>query len=693
MLLTYIVTALLSVGPQILIPAPADYEIGKGHLTLSEKVSYFIVTDASLGSDDLEDFEAYIDNCALHFVKSKRKAASSVIFYIGDKRFESMINARVLDNSCRNSAYSINIGKNGIVVKSVTVKGAFYAIQSLLQMKAVSDEFEYCTIIDYPRFPYRGMMLDLSRNFSGKDFICKQLDMMALLHMNTLHLHLTDDAGWRIQIDTYPKLTSVSAWRIGKTWKDWQTMHAYAEEGSPYASGGYLTKDDIRFIVNYAALRHIDVIPEIEIPGHSREVLEAYPCLACRVDKNDPSSSLYSSDICPGNEKTYEMFSNILEEVIELFPSKYIHIGGDEASKESWHKCEICREAIEKNGLKNIDELQDYCIGRISDFVRSKGRQIIGWDEILHEDIDAETAIMVWRGEEQCCKALEQGLDVILSPTTHCYLDYTQDPGFKEPESIGGYISLEKAYSFDPENSDKKAESGGKILGLQGNLWREYISTDEHTEYMLYPRFYALAEAGWTPREKRDYADFRERALMFSKIMLSKGYNSFALETEIGDRPESKEPISHLAVGKRVFYNTKYEDKYSGVGEGTLTDGLRGGCSHGTPRWLGFNDKDVDVIVDLEKNTDIHYVGATFMSAYGAWIGLPESVEILLSDDGKNFRKTASILNQVPSCVKEQLFMIFGSVMNERARYVRYVAKKREAPFNDWLFVDEIIVN
>ena len=343
--------------------------------------------------------------------------------------------------------YQISITKRGVKVKVSSAAGEFYALQTLAQMTQQGNvkQLQCCEIKDAPRFPYRGLHVDVSRHFRSLDFLKKQIDAMAMFKMNRIHLHLTDAAGWRMQIDSYPRLTSFAAWRPQHTWKEWWAAERlYAEEGQDGVYGGYYTKEQMRELVEYARQKHIEVIPEIEMPSHSEEVLAAYPELGC-------SGEAYKdSDFCIGNEAVFEFLEKVLTEVMEVFPSKYIHIGGDEAGKKHWKTCPKCQQRMQDEGLANVDELQSYMIRRIERFVNSKGRQIIGWDEILEGGLAPEATVMSWRGTEGGIEAMNQGHDVIMTPGRYCYLDHTQDAPFQEPESIGGYLPLDSVYVYEP---------------------------------------------------------------------------------------------------------------------------------------------------------------------------------------------------------------------------------------------------
>ncbi|MDE6100563.1 MAG: family 20 glycosylhydrolase, partial [Paramuribaculum sp.] len=379
----------------------------------------------------------------------------------------------------------------------------------------------------------------------------------------------------------------------------------------------------------YAAHRNITVIPEIEIPGHSKEVTSAYPELSCAgVPYTD-------EDLCIGKEATFKFIEDVLDEVIEVFPSAYIHIGGDEASKSGWRNCPDCQARMKSEGLKDVDELQSYAIHRVEKYLNSKGRDIIGWDEILEGGLAPNATVMSWRGTEGGITALKSGHKVVMTPGEFCYIDYTQDAAFKEPVSIGGFTPLKKVYSYEPVDSSLTSEEASNLMGLQANLWAEYIPTDAHAEYMYYPRAFAIAEIGWSTPEK-NYDDFHRRALVLNARLDSLGYNTFDLANEYGERRESLTPVVNSAIGATVEYTTPYHSKYPAAGNSTLVDGIRGGWTYGDKRWQGFLG-DFEAIVDLGENRTVHSVAATFMHAPGAWVHLPDNVTVEISTDGIEF--------------------------------------------------------
>lgn len=576
----------------------------------------------------------------------------------------------------------------GCVIEATGEAGLFYGLQSMLQLLDANggNSMPQVEITDNPRFGYRGMMIDVSRNFYDKEFIKKQLDAMARMKLNTFHFHLTDGAGWRLEIDRYPRLTEYAAWRKGASWKDWVAEgKKYAESTDPEAKGGFYTKDDIRDILNYAAERHITVIPEIEMPSHSEEVTAAYPELSCT---HNPDGEF---DYCPGNEKTFEFLQNVLDEVMELFPSEYINIGGDEAPKTHWRTCELCAKRMKDEGLENVDQLQSYLVHRIEQYLNSKGRKLIGWDEIMEGGLAPNAAVVSWRGIDGGVRAASAGHKAVMAPGRYCYFDGYQDAPYSQPEAIGGYLPIELVYSFDPAPATLADSVADNIAGLEATLFTEYVPTPEHAEYMLYPRMTALAEVAWTPQELRgDYPDFRRRALAMNQRLKDEGYNVFDLSKEIGNRSEALAVKDHLGKGKKVEYVIDWWGNYPAAGAATLTDGIRGGWNYNDQRWQGFvsnTDDRIDVIVDLEKEETLRNIGADFMQLIGPDVWFPSKVVISVSADGKEFTPLRTI--DTPQKPDEGvLFRTYGWQGETRGRYVRYQAYAPKGV----LFIDEIVI-
>ena len=571
-----------------------------------------------------------------------------------------------LPEYARKEAYRLTITPKRVRIEANTSEGVFRANTTLAQLER---PLPCGVIIDYPRFAWRGVMLDISRHFRDKDFILKQIDALSEVKLNVLHLHLTDAAGWRLEVKSHPELTAKAAWRVGDTWRQW------SERGGAYegAYGGFLSQDDVREIVAYAAERHMTVVPEIEMPGHSRETVYAVPGVGCKDT---------SEDLCPGKEATFKLMEDVLAEVMDLFPSEYIHIGGDEAAKQDWHDCPDCRRRMQEEGLDSVEELQSYLVRRVERYLNAHGRRLIGWDEILEGGLSPNATVMSWRGTEGGLEAIRQGHDAVMTPGNRCYLDKVQDAPVREPEGFGGYLPIDSIYVYDPAVGIPEA-SLGHLLGVQGNLWHELIPEPSHTEYMLYPRVFAIAEIGWSPVGVKDAVDFRERAIAHAANLRERGYTTFKLEEEVGNRPASRLPAAHLGRGAAVRYAARWHDRYPAAGAATLTDGNLGGWSFGDHRWQGFQS-DVDVTIDLGRVQPVHYVTATFLADPGAWIYLPDRVTVEYSRDGEHFTLAGELLNENP----DGKYVPYGVSVGQDARYIRYHAFRTK----EWLFTDEILI-
>ena len=655
-----------------LLPAPKCIQHGNGFFTVTNGTVLCVSAPESDRNAITRLFRTWEDMLS---VTEKPADADCIAMEICEK----------VDGISSPEGYAIEVTEKGIKVKATSGAGLFYAAQTLLQLADGGNRIPVCSITDEPQFGYRGMMLDVSRHFFGKEFIKKQIDAIAHFKMNRLHLHLTDAAGWRIEIKKYPRLTDFAAWRKPAIWKDWWFgSREYVEKGSEGAYGGYYTQDDIREIVAYAAERYITIIPEIEMPAHSEEVLTAYPELSCT---HEPYKQ---ADFCIGNEKTYEFLENVLTEVMELFPSEYIHIGGDEAGKASWPHCPLCQKRMKEENLSDVNELQSYLIHRIEKFVNSKGRQIIGWDEILDGGLAPNATVMSWRGTEGGIAATESGHKAIMTPGGYCYLDSYQDAPHTQPMAFGPYMPLEKVYSYNPTDGLKE-EQAKLIYGVQGNLWVEYIPTEELVEYMIYPRILAIAEIGWSNPAARDYGEFRQRAVKSVEWLKANGYNAFDLAKEFGQRKEALTPSEHLAKGKSVAYsaNAPFNDRYNAGGKAALVDGIHGGWTYLDEKWQGFIKGGVDVTIDLGEEKEISTVSADFMQMCIPDVWLPAKVTISLSSDSVEFRDIATIVHNV---VRDEglSFKNYGWNGKEKGRYVRYRAEC--GPQRGWLFTDEITV-
>ena len=662
---------------QSVIPVPLKMEQGTGSFLLSEKTKLY----TNLQGGEAELWENYLKALPVQLKEARMKDRKQMLFLLITPKTPQLPSPE---------SYTLSVTPQRIEIRATSGAGLFYGMQTLLQLMQPAGTGSYSVpsveIEDTPRFAYRGLMLDVSRHFSTKEFIKKQIDALAYYKINRLHLHLTDAAGWRLEIKKYPLLTDFAAWRTDPTWKKWWNGgRKYLRYDEPGASGGYYTQDDIREILEYARQHYITVIPEIEMPSHSEEVLAAYPQLSC---SGEPYKN---SDFCVGNEETFTFLENVLTEVMELFPSEYIHVGGDEAGKSAWKTCPKCQKRMKDEHLANVDELQSYLIHRIEKFLNNHGRRLLGWDEILQGGIAPNATVMSWRGEEGGIAAVTSGHHAIMTPGAYCYLDSYQDAPYSQPEAIGGYLPLKKVYAYDPVPASLTAEQAKLVYGVQGNLWVEYIPTPEHVEYMIYPRMLALAEVAWSAPERKSWPDFHTRALSAVADLQKKGYHPFDLSKEIGSRPESLQPVSHLALGKKVTYNSSYSPHYPAQGNTALTDGIRGDWTYGDGSWQGFiSDNRLDVTIDMEKETPIHSVTAAFMQVVGAEVFLPETVVISISDDGTHFTE----LHKQHFEVSKETPIRFTDISwqgEAKGRYVRYQAQAG-SEFGGWIFTDEIIV-
>ncbi|MBR4923751.1 MAG: family 20 glycosylhydrolase [Bacteroidaceae bacterium] len=656
-----------------IIPVPLASEIVGGAFTVNEQTQLWIEAPEA----DKQILQGFLEASPLKLVVASEAPGANAIVL---KQVAELPNVKSVEG------YVLTTTKQGVTIEATSGAGLFYGVQTLLQMTREANKVAMGTITDEPRFEYRGMMLDVSRHFFGLDFVKKQIDAMAYYKLNRLHIHLTDAAGWRIEIKKYPRLTNFAAWRTGKNWKEWwNTDRKYLEEGTEGASGGYFTQDQCREIVEYAKKHYITVIPEIEMPSHSEEVTTAYPELSCT------HVPYKQADFCVGNEKTFEFLENVLLEVMEIFPSEYIHVGGDEASKQSWKTCPKCQARMKKEGLKDVDELQSYLITRMEKFLNKHGRNLLGWDEILEGGLAPNATVMSWRGTEGGLKAIEAGHRAIMTPGEFCYFDSYQDAPHTQPEAIGGYLPLSKVYSYNPIPETFTPEQAALMYGVQANLWAEYIPTPEHLEYMIYPRILALAEVAWSAVANKNYDEFHGRALKAIDDLHAKGYNTFDLKNEVGNRPGADKPVENLGIGKQVTYaeGTKYYSGYAAGGDDALVNGIRGGWTYGDKLWQGFL-KGVDVTIDLEKETPIKEVNADFMQICGPGVFMPKQVIVSISNDGKEFTELAKVDHQV---VKDDAvtFKTFGWTGEANARYVRYQAS-HDDQFGGFLFVDEIVI-
>ena len=739
------------------IPRPQSLTMGKGSFRFT-KETVFVIDPALMRArrSFLEQFEK-----ASGFRFSVQKVALLTNYVMIDT-----------DTSLPKEGYTLTVNPKEIIIKAGGYNGALYALETLRQL--LSKEFESTTpvktdwavpavtITDAPQYAWRGLMLDVSRHFFPKEYILKTLDRMAMLKLNTFHFHLVDNEGWRIEIKKYPKLTEIGAWRVDQEDKLWNertpnSANAFANPATaPKKYGGFYTQEDIKEIVAYAADRGITVIPEIEMPAHAMSAIAAYPELSCHKRPiGVPSGAVWPiTDIyCAGQEETFTFLEDVLTEVMELFPSKYIHIGGDEATHTEWEKCPKCQARMKDHHLRDVHQLQSYFIKRINDFLLSKGRTLVGWDEIMDGGLANNAVVMNWRGIEVGKKALEQGNPVVL--TSDCYIDNYQGLPDYEPQANGGYLPLKTLYHYSLEKENLSPALQKNILGTQANLWAEHVGSTEHSEYMLFPRLLALAEISWTTDNLKNWDNFINRTQAFMKrldvmkvnyarsmyqvvptVENQKGNIFLKLDCEVpnadiryalGDTPIEKatkyhqpialnrsttfkatvfsgkatntittgEVIFHKAIDKKVSYSPLYHKSYQGQGEATLTNIIRGSKNFHDGQWLGWLGDDVTLTLDLEQATEVREVRIGAMDAQASGIYFPVKFMVFLSNDGKNYREVAT--HNEPCVVrgKATLKDFVLKFSPTEARYIKLTLKNVKTPpkgGDAWLFIDEILV-
>ncbi len=500
-----------SLSPLPVIPRPAQAEARPGIFELRPDTRLVAAGAAQPAARALATALAPATGFALR-VTSQRGAG------VPDHAIEFELTAA--DAALGAEGYVLDVTPARVHIRAPAAAGLFYGVQTLLQllppevfspylMTRVPWQFPCVAITDRPRFPWRGLMLDVCRHFASTSFVLRFLDQMALHKLNTFHFHLTEDQGWRIEIKRFPRLTTVGAARASST----RPGDRNAQDGVPYGPY-FFTQDDIREIVAYAAARHITVVPEIEMPGHSLAALAGYPELACTGGPFATGTrwGVIPDVYCAGKDGTFAFLQGVLDEVLALFPSEFVHIGGDECPKDRWKVCPDCQARIAAEGLKDEHELQSWFVQRMERYLRSKGRRLIGWDEILEGGLAAGASVMSWRGTQGGIAAAAAGHDVVMTPTDSCYLDYYQSADTaREPEAIGGCLPLQKVYAYDPLPTALPPERQRHILGVQGNIWTEFIPSPRQVEFMTHPRAAALAEVGWTPQAQREIADFAAR--------------------------------------------------------------------------------------------------------------------------------------------------------------------------------------
>ena len=724
-------------APFSLIPKPVSLKKGSGAFRLDSQIPVCV-------PDSLKEVASYFTDAFLGPLGAKLP--------IEELTENSSKGGIILDtdNALTEEAYILAITADQIRITGGSVKGIFYGIQSLRQMlpslviNTLPQTYTLPAVLieDQPRYPYRGMHLDVSRHFFSIDFIKRFIDLLAFHKLNVFHWHLTDDQGWRLEIKKYPKLTEVGGYR-DETLVGHYRDQPHQFDGKRY--GGFYTQEEVKEVLAYAAERHVTVIPEIELPGHALAAISAYPELACQPGayKVGTKWGIFEEVFCP-TEYTFEFLENVLGEVIDLFPSPYIHIGGDECPKVRWEESPFCQNLMKKEGLKDEFELQSYFIKRIEKYVNSRGRRIIGWDEILEGGLAPNATVMSWQGIKGGIEAAEQGHDVVMAPTSHVYLDYYQGDPESEPLAIGGNLPLEKVYGFDPTPEELGEEEAQHILGAQANLWTEYIPTGEKAEYMIFPRACALAELVWTSKENKDFQDFSNRLEYHLRRLDDLGVNyaktlynvsafpvpdsskktlsiqlknnsqraeiRYTLNGEVPgpesaiyegpidlDETQTLQAISLLdgepvgVVLEKTFYVSRATahvpklsyppaEKYN-AGPFVLTDGVIGSDIF-NDLWYGFDGENFEATLDLGENTSLKRLGFGVLHTPFAWIFYPGKVEISISVDGENFEQVYSVKDPDATLegtpIKRKVHEV--TLEGKSARYIKIYAENTTIP-------------
>ncbi len=685
-------------GNLSIVPFPASLQKEEGSFVINERT--FILADSfpSQSFDPLDVFRTIFKQKSGYAINEPK----NVVARPDVKYIIRIIKSTAIANP---EGYSLHVNPSEIIVTASHEQGVFYAFQTLRQIMrmdafqdAKKERREWSVpaveISDQPQFTYRGLHLDVCRHFMPVDFVKKYIDLLAYYKMNRFHWHLTEDQGWRIEIKQYPKLQEIAAWR------DETLVGHYKETPDVYDGirhGGFYTQEEIKEVVAYAAIRGVTIIPEIEMPGHAQAALAAYPELACTPGpfKVATTWGVFEDVLCP-EEETFTFLQNVLDEVMELFPSKYIHIGGDECPKTRWKESSFCQSLMKREGLKDEDELQSYFIQRIEKYLNSKGRNIIGWDEILEGGLAPNATVMSWRGVSGGIEAAQKGHDVIMTPGTHCYFDHYQaDPSF-EPVAIGGLTTLEKVYAFNPVPSKLTSKESIHILGAQGNLWTEYIDSPEKAEYMAYPRAIALAEALWTPPSRKDWKGFVLRLsnhlerldgmnvnyakhLQIPVAVIQSGSSGLSLmwKTDLPDqqifytRDTSLHTWSTATTGESTLFAEPgpiyFRSGGSGVnqlnynptkaakatisassspsgsypgreGMETLIDGLTGKADFNGEDWCAWNGTAFSMTLAFHEEVKVDSIRLGTLSNPSAWIHMPQSIDIETSINGMTYK-------------------------------------------------------
>lgn len=753
-----------------IIPKPNELSLQEGNFKFDENTTFVVPDSLKNVAEILTSKFKIVKNWDIK-LQTQEKTSNFVQF--------------VADKSIRKEGYALKSDKNGVTISANDYNGFLYGVETLRQLlplqieakERVGQEVSWVIpsveINDYPQYHWRGLMLDVSRHFFPKEYIIKTLDRMAMLKLNVFHFHLVDNEGWRIEIKKYPKLTEIGAWREDKEHLHWneresanrsfdkeqKTNTNIAEQENKKQYGGFYTQEDIKEIVAYAQKLGINVVPEIEMPAHTMSAIASYSNLSCHKQQiRVPSGGVWPiTDIyCAGQEETFVFLEDVLKEVMDLFPSKYIHIGGDEATHTEWEKCKVCNQRMKDENLKDVHQLQSYFIKRMEKFLMNNGRTLIGWDEIIDGGLPQNAAVMNWRGIDIVKKSIEQGHDVVL--TSDFYIDKYQGLPDNEPLAIGGYVTLKSIYENELGKDKLSAEEQKYILGGQANLWAEYIISESLSEYMIFPRLFALSEINWSNKEK-NWDNFIERVKKFFPRLELMGvnyaksiYQITANIENIDDKSEkirislqSEAPNSdihylidddnwdnsqkyttpievnkttkikaasfldgkphkaiyentitfHKAQGKPVTYQVPYHKNYQGKGDGTLTNILKGTKNFHDGQWLGWLGQNTSFTIDLQEKQPIERVVLGALEEQGQGIFFPISITVYTSLDGSKFTKVAYQDNPYKKNGYSILKGFEFNLEKQETRYIKIELKVLDKAPNGgdaWLFLDEVQV-
>jgi hexosaminidase len=722
-----------------IIPRPVSVKALDGVFVLDKSVVLQIATPDSQLDLIAEELISKIEAVSNFKVRLNQKAEGKEIVIALDKSLVKL----------GEEGYSLKVLPEKITISAIQPAGIFYGMQSLLQFlppefedtKSKSDSWLlHCLEIeDYPRFKWRGQLLDVSRHFHSLDHLKRNIDNLARLKMNIFHLHLTDDQGWRLEIKSLPKLTEIGAWRVDhndKLW--WERPFPQPDEKATY--GGFYTQEEMKNLIQYAKERNIEIIPEIDLPGHARAFMAAYPEVSCDGAHYDVASGgdERNKDVCPAKQVTYEYIDKIITEVAALFPSKYIHIGGDEARMHGWRKCPDCKKKMEDEYLADFHELQSYFMHRVERTINRKGKAMIGWDEILQGGLAPNATVMSWRGEIGGIEAVNMCHDVIMTPNTYCYLDLKQgDPEIEPPELGYSQLLLTTAYSYNPVPKGFTKEQTKRILGVQGNLWSESLVYEEQANYMLYPRLFAISEVGWSPQELREWPDFVHRMEIMLKRFDILGTNysaavynvwvkpyhdkqvkrtSLKLNTEAGTvgirytldgtEPSIESTLYETPIVLEKTINLKARSFKDGkpYGSGSTTKTIEvhkamgkpvtlnpqpherfnpgkmalTDCIRGRADQIGVNwigyDENFEAVLDLEEDTQVDSVTFSFMESTFDLVFPPVKMEISCSLDGIKYTPLKTI-EPKPEEKDVKVTREYSATITEKVRYIKLIAK------------------